>query len=43
MTLDEMLAELRAVDTAAARQAACAMLAGPRAAASIGGSLALAA
>ena len=43
MTLDEMLAELRAVETAAARQAACAMLAGPRAAASIGGSLALAA
>lgn len=43
MTLDEMLAELRIVDTAAARAAGQAMLAGPRAIASIGGKVALAA
>ena len=43
MSLDEMLAELRAVDTAAAREAGQAMLAGPRAVASIGGKVALAA
>ena len=43
MTLDEMLAELRAVDVAAARAAAQAMLSGPRAIASIGGKVALAA
>ena len=43
MTLDEMLAELRAVDAAAARAAGQAMLAGPRAMASIGGKVALAA
>jgi hypothetical protein len=38
-----MLAELRAVDVGAAREAGSAMLAGPRAIASIGGKLALAA
>ena len=43
MTVDEMLAEIRAVDASAARQAGQAMLAGPRAIASIGGKLALAA
>lgn len=43
MTIDEMLAELRSVDVAAARLAGAAMLAGPRAIASIGGKLALAA
>jgi predicted Zn-dependent peptidase len=43
MTMDEMLAELRAVDVAAARGAGAAMLGGPRAIASIGGKLALAA
>ena len=43
MTIDEMLAELRAVDAAAARAAGRAMLDGPRAIASIGGKLALAA
>ena len=43
MTLDEMLGELRAVDAAAARAAGQAMLAGPRAIASIGGAVALAA
>ena len=43
MTIDEMLAELRAVDVAAARAAGSAMLEGPRAIASIGGKLALAA
>jgi predicted Zn-dependent peptidase len=43
MTADEMLAELRAVDVAAARAAGAAMLDGPRAIASIGGKLALAA
>jgi len=43
MTAEEMLAELRAVDVAAARAAGRAMLSGPRAIASIGGKLALAA
>ncbi|MBA3667977.1 MAG: insulinase family protein [Sphingomonas sp.] len=43
MSLDEMLAEIRAVDAAAARAAGLAMLAGPRALASIGGKVALAA
>ena len=43
MTVEEMLAELRAVDVAAARSAGAAMLEGPRAIASIGGKLALAA
>jgi len=43
MTAEEMLAELRAVDAAKARAAGQAMLAGPRAMASIGGKLALAA
>jgi predicted Zn-dependent peptidase len=43
MTHEEMLAELRAVDVAAARAAGTAMLDGPRAIASIGGNLALAA
>jgi predicted Zn-dependent peptidase len=43
MTAEEMLAELRAVDVAAARAAGQAMLNGPRAIASIGGKLALAA
>ena len=43
MTHDEMLAELRAVDVDAARAAGQAMLGGPRALASIGGKLALAA
>jgi predicted Zn-dependent peptidase len=43
MTLDEMLDELRSVDVAAARAAAQAMLSGPRAIASIGGKVALAA
>jgi predicted Zn-dependent peptidase len=43
MTVEEMLAELRAVDVAAARAAGRAALNGPRAAASIGGKLALAA
>lgn len=43
MSHDEMLAELRAVDVAAARAAGQAMLSGPVALASIGGKLALAA
>jgi predicted Zn-dependent peptidase len=43
MTIDEMLAELRAVGVEDARSAGQAMLAGPRAIASIGGKLALAA
>ena len=43
MTVEEMLEELRAVGVAAARAAGSAMLAGPRAIASIGGKLALAA
>ncbi len=43
MTAEEMLAELRAVDVAAARAAGRSMLEGPRAIASIGGKLALAA
>ena len=43
MTSDEMLAELRAVDVTAARAAGRAILNGPRAIASIGGKLALAA
>jgi predicted Zn-dependent peptidase len=43
MTADEMLAELRAVDVDAARGAGRTMLNGPRAIASIGGKLALAA
>jgi predicted Zn-dependent peptidase len=43
MTVEEMLAELRAVDVAAARSAGNVMLDGPRAIASIGGKLALAA
>jgi predicted Zn-dependent peptidase len=43
MTADEMLAEIRAVDVASARAAGAAMLSGPRAIASIGGKLALAA
>ena len=43
MTAEEMLAELRSVDVAAARAAGQAMLDGPRALASIGGKLALAA
>jgi len=43
MTAEEMLAELRAVDVTAARQAGRRMLDGPRALASIGGKLALAA
>jgi predicted Zn-dependent peptidase len=43
MDVEEMLAELRAVDVTAARSAGAAMLAGPRAIASIGGKLALAA
>jgi predicted Zn-dependent peptidase len=43
MTAEEMLAEFRAVDSAKARAAGQAMLAGPRAMASIGGKLALAA
>jgi predicted Zn-dependent peptidase len=43
MTADEMLAELRAVDVAAATAAGRRMLDGPRAIASIGGKLALAA
>lgn len=43
MTLEEMLAEIRAVDVASARAAGAAMLDGPRAIASIGGKLALAA
>ena len=43
MTIDEMLAELRAVDVSAARAAGTAMLGSPRAIASIGGKLALAA
>ena len=43
MTVDAMLAELRAVDAAAARAAGQAMLAGPSAVASIGGKVALAA
>ncbi len=42
-TAEEMLAELRAVDVSAARAAGRKMLAGPRALASIGGKLALAA
>ena len=43
MTLDEMLAELRAVTAYDARSVAQAMLGGPIALASIGGKLALAA
>jgi predicted Zn-dependent peptidase len=43
MSVDEMLAELRAVDVAAARVAGQEMFGGPRAIASIGGKLALAA
>lgn len=43
MTMDEMLAELRAVDAGSARAAGRRMLEGPRAIASIGGKLALAA
>ena len=43
LTLDEMLAELRAVDAESARAAGRAALDGPRAIASIGGNLALAA
>ena len=43
MTLEEMLAEVKAVDADAARTAGQAMLSGPRAIASIGGKLALAA
>ena len=43
MTIEEMLAELRAVDVDAARAAGRTMLEGPRAIASIGGKLALAA
>jgi predicted Zn-dependent peptidase len=43
MTIEEMLDELRAVDVSAARAAGRAMLDGPRAIASIGGKLALAA
>jgi len=43
MTAEEMLAEIRAVDVAAARAAGARMLDGPRAIASIGGKLALAA
>ena len=43
MSIEEMLAELRAVDVDAARGAGRAMLDGPRAIASIGGKLALAA
>ena len=43
MTVEEMLAELRGVDAAAARAAGRAALDGPRALASIGGKLALAA
>jgi predicted Zn-dependent peptidase len=43
MSADEMLDELRAVDAGKAREAGQAMLAGPRAMASIGGKLALAA
>ena len=43
MSAEEMLAEIRAVDVAAARAAGQAMLDGPRAIASIGGKLALAA
>ena len=43
MSLEEMLAELRAVDAAAARAAGQAMLSGPRASAAIGAKIALAA
>lgn len=43
MSSDEMLAEIRAVDVAEARAAGAVMLEGPRAIASIGGKLALAA
>ncbi|MEQ7874228.1 pitrilysin family protein [Sphingomonas sp. ASV193] len=43
MTTGEMLGELRAVDVAAARAAGAAMLAGPRATATIGAGMALAA
>ena len=43
MTVEEMLVEVRAVDAAAARAAGAKMLSGPRAIASIGGKLALAA
>jgi predicted Zn-dependent peptidase len=43
MSIDEMLDELRSVDVGSARAAGCAMLEGPRAIASIGGKLALAA
>jgi hypothetical protein len=43
MTSDEMLAELRTVDVGSARAAGANLLEGPRALASIGGKLALAA
>jgi len=43
MSLEEMMDELRSVDVAAARSAGAAMFEGPRAIASIGGELALAA
>jgi predicted Zn-dependent peptidase len=43
MTVDEMLEELRSVDAGRARAAGATMLSGPRAMASIGGKLALAA
>jgi predicted Zn-dependent peptidase len=43
MSLEEMLAELRNVDAAAARAAGQVMLSGPRASAAIGGKIALAA
>ncbi len=43
MSVEEMLEELRSVDAARARAAGAAMLEGPRAVASIGGKLALAA
>ena len=43
MSLDEMLAEVKSVDASAARAAGQTMLSGPRAIASIGGKLALAA
>ena len=43
LSLEEMLAELQAVDVGAARSAGQAMLSGPNAFASIGGKVALAA
>jgi len=43
ISLDEMLAEVRQVDSAAARETGQAMLSGPRASAAIGGKIALAA